>query len=68
MSDTNEKKTASESDIVNLPSDTIINKRDMDKPLVLETRHLGIDFGGLTAVDEFNIGVGASFVVRIHME
>ena len=65
MSDTNEKKTASESNIVNLPSDTIINKRDMDKPLVLETRHLGIDFGGLTAVDEFNIGVGATEIMGL---
>ncbi len=27
------------------------------KTPVLETRHLGIDFGGLTAVDEFNITV-----------
>ena len=65
MSDNNEKKTASESNIVNLPSDTIINKRDMDKPLVLETRHLGIDFGGLTAVDEFNIGVGATEIMGL---
>ena len=24
---------------------------------VLETSHLGIDFGGLTAVDEFNIKI-----------
>ncbi len=65
MSDNNEKKTASESNIVNLPSDTFINKRDMDKPLVLETRHLGIDFGGLTAVDEFNIGVGATEIMGL---
>ena len=33
-------------------------QRDMDKIPVLETHHLGIDFGGLTAVDEFELIMG----------
>ncbi|MBQ3590422.1 MAG: ABC transporter ATP-binding protein [Clostridia bacterium] len=33
-------------------------QRDMDKIPVLEAHHLGIDFGGLTAVDEFELIMG----------
>ena len=46
------------SKMVPYPSDSIIPERDLDKSPVLETRHLGIDFGGLTAVDDFNMIVG----------
>ena len=46
--------------LVNVPSPNFIPERDMGKPLVLEASHLGIDFGGLRAVDEFNIGIGAT--------
>ena len=31
---------------------------DAGKPLVLDVRNLGIDFGGLTAVDSFNVSLG----------
>ena len=34
------------------------NLRDMDKSPVLETHHLGIDFGGLTAVNDVSITIG----------
>ena len=37
--------------IVPIPSEGIMPERDIGKPPVLEARHLGIDFGGLTAVD-----------------
>ncbi|MBR6326024.1 MAG: ABC transporter ATP-binding protein [Lachnospiraceae bacterium] len=46
--------------LVNVPSPNFIPERDLGKPLVLEASHLGIDFGGLRAVDEFNIGIGAT--------
>lgn len=46
------------SDFVQVPSPGKIPERDKDKSPVLETHHLGIDFGGLTAVDEFNIAIG----------
>ena len=36
----------------------VIPERDAGAPPVLEARHLGIDFGGLTAVDDFNFIIG----------
>ena len=36
----------------------MIPERDIDKDPILEAQHLGIDFGGLTAVDDFNIARG----------
>ena len=43
---------------VEVPSNAMLLERDMDKTPVLETMHLGIDFGGLTAVDDFNLTIG----------
>lgn len=44
--------------LVPYPSDSMIPERDLDRAPVLEVRHLGIDFGGLTAVDDFSITLG----------
>ncbi len=44
--------------MVPYPSDSIIPERDLYKTPALECKHLGIDFGGLKAVDDFNITVG----------
>jgi len=44
--------------MVPFPSHSIVPERDLYKRPILEARHLGIDFGGLTAVDDFNIIVG----------
>ena len=44
--------------MVPLPTDTIIPERDLHRQPVLDVRNLGIDFGGLTAVDDFNIALG----------
>lgn len=44
--------------LVNVPSPNFIPEKDADKPPVLEVSHLGIDFGGLTAVDDFNMALG----------
>ncbi len=44
--------------IVPLPSRSFVPERDVDKPPILETNHLGVDFGGLTAVDDLTIAVG----------
>ena len=41
----------------NHPSKPLIPERDLDKRPVLECVGLGIDFGGLTAVDDFNIAI-----------
>ena len=42
--------------LVPVPSRNMIPERDIDKTPILECQHLGIDFGGLTAVDEFTTG------------
>jgi branched-chain amino acid transport system ATP-binding protein len=44
--------------MVPLPSDVIVPERDVSATPVLECRHLGIDFGGLHAVSDFNLTVG----------
>ena len=44
--------------MVEFPSTAIIPERDLDKTPVLECRHLGIDFGGLRAVDDFKPSCG----------
>ena len=36
--------------MVPIPSNSIVPERDLGKTPILETHHLGIDFGGLTAV------------------
>jgi len=36
----------------------MVPERDAASPPVLETLHLGIDFGGLVAVDDFNLLIG----------
>lgn len=44
--------------MVPAPSHSIMLERDINSTPVLEALHLGIDFGGLKAVDDFNITVG----------
>ena len=44
--------------MVPLPSKAIVPERDAGKDPILETHRLGIDFGGLTAVDELTLAVG----------
>lgn len=44
--------------LVTAPSDVQLLERDIGKLPVLECRHLGVQFGGLKAVDDFNITIG----------
>ena len=53
------------SKMVNVPSDAIIPERDLDKHPILEARHLGIDFGGLRAVDDFNLTIGKTEIAGL---
>ncbi len=53
------------SKMVPVPSDSIIPERDLGKAPVLEAKHLGIDFGGLTAVDDFNLTVGRTEIAGL---
>ena len=43
----------------------ILPERDKDKDPILDIRGLGIDFGGLTAVDEFTIAIGRTEIAGI---
>nr|WP_050619655.1 ABC transporter ATP-binding protein [Intestinimonas massiliensis (ex Afouda et al. 2020)] len=40
-------------------------ERDVDKSPILECRHLGIDFGGLTAVNDFNMAIGRTEIAGL---
>ena len=61
------KKVASPKDspLVPMPSEAFIPQRDLDKTPILECRHLGIDFGGLTAVDDFNLVLGRTEIAGL---
>ena len=58
-------KSKNESPLVPMPSEAYIPQRDLDKLPVLEARHLGIDFGGLTAVDDFNLTIGRTEIAGL---
>lgn len=51
--------------MVPVPRDAIIPERDIDKSPVLEAIGLGIDFGGLTAVDNFNLTIGRTEIAGL---
>ena len=51
--------------MVPMPSDTIIPERDLHRQPVLDVRNLGIDFGGLTAVDKFTLTIGATEIAGL---
>jgi len=46
--------------LVDMPSEGRVLERDLGKMPVLECRHLGIQFGGLHAVEDFNLIIGPS--------
>ena len=51
--------------MVPVPSHSIVPERDVSKLPVLECQHLGIDFGGLTAVNEFNLTIGRTEIAGL---
>lgn len=44
--------------LVQMETSNLIPERDLGKLPILQAEHLGISFGGLTAVDDFNIALG----------
>ena len=58
-------KSQNDSPLVPMPTDSYIPERDLGKSPVLEARHLGIDFGGLTAVDDFNLTIGRTEIAGL---
>ena len=51
--------------LVPVPSTNKIPERDVDKSPILEARHLGIDFGGLTAVNDVNMAIGRTEIAGL---
>ena len=51
--------------MVPVPSHAIIPERDIDKSPILECSHLGIDFGGLRAVNDFNLTIGRTEIAGL---
>lgn len=59
----NKKRAATR--MVPAPSHGIIPERDLNERPVLEARNLGIDFGGLHAVEDFNLIIGKTEIAGL---
>ena len=59
------KKHRAGTKMVPVPTNAIVPERDVDEIPVLETRHLGIEFGGLKAVDDFNLTIGKTEIAGL---
>lgn len=57
--------SVNKSPLVAMPTESFVTERDFGKAPILETHHLGIDFGGLTAVDDFNLTVGRTEITGL---
>lgn len=53
------------STLVDVPNRVRLPERDLGKKPILEVAHLGIDFGGLTAVDDFNLIMGPTEITGL---
>ena len=53
------------SNLVPVPSEFFLREDDIDKSPILEIRHLGVDFGGLTAVEDFNMILGRTEIAGL---
>ncbi|NCB31541.1 MAG: ABC transporter ATP-binding protein, partial [Clostridia bacterium] len=51
--------------LVRIPGTALIPERDVGKLPILDIRHLGIDFGGLSAVDDFNLTIGRTEIAGL---
>ena len=51
--------------LVPIPSVNMIPERDIDKRPILECINLGISFGGLKAVDNFNLAIGRTEIAGL---
>ena len=60
-----EKKRHSDTRMVPVPSHSIVPERDLGSQPVLETSHLGIEFGGLKAVEDFNLTIGRTEIAGL---
>ena len=51
--------------LVKRPTSVLLPERDIDKSPILECSHLGIDFGGLRAVNDFNLTIGRTEIAGL---
>ena len=51
--------------VIQVPTFNLFREQDAGKLPVLDVRNLGIDFGGLTAVDSFNITIGPTEIAGL---
>jgi branched-chain amino acid transport system ATP-binding protein len=56
---------STKSKLVSIPSKSMIPERDLDKSPILECINLGINFGGLKAVDDFNLTIGRTEIAGL---
>ena len=63
MSETKKRRAGTK--MVPVPSHSIVPERDVGEIPVLETRHLSIEFGGLKAVDDFNLTIGKTEIAGL---
>ena len=59
------EKRMSTTRMVDYPSRAIVPERDVNERPVLEANHLGIQFGGLKAVDDFNLTIGKTEIAGL---
>ena len=59
------RRHRSDTKMVPVPSHSIVPERDVNEIPVLETRHLGITFGGLKAVEDFNLTIGKTEIAGL---
>ncbi|MFI3313127.1 MAG: ABC transporter ATP-binding protein [Eubacteriales bacterium] len=59
------KRPSPKTKLVPVPTTNIIPERDVKDSPILEARHLGIDFGGLTAVNDFNMAIGRTEIAGL---
>ena len=60
-----ENKKRQRTRMVTYPSGAVIPERDLGKSPVLECSHLGIEFGGLKAVEDFNLVLGRTEIAGL---
>lgn len=56
---------SNEPKLVPQPSKNFLTEKDVDKTPILECSHLGIDFGGLSAVKDFNMAIGRTEIAGL---
>ena len=53
------------SKLIPIPSSGFLSERDIGQAPILEATHLGIEFGGLKAVDDFNLTIGRTEITGL---